>query len=616
MPSPSNESRGAGSSDETGATTPGDHVEPEQGPDAGDASTQANAEAVTVAEPEPGPSEAEKARQAATQARIAEGQRYLHEAYELVPEAGEGKRWYDLPNRFVRQIFEWTVRVHAPLWVRRRLSRVLHELHLRNELERQQAWSLEDPSQNLLVPEEEEVLNPRLWVVEFFPPSVHANLTRALRQGGWDGSRLSLRPGEDNATMLDQSRSGDGWSWWEIGTHVDSASTSYLPDAAMRRLPPGFNSVKVQAHQLGSGLTAIVAAFAMNDEGAGRLNASWKMRHGPAIVRDLTPPQVENRLWTSFRTVQGTRRDLETAARTWMAKQFPGSYGLADEPQPLLNLMLLSNHDPTSRGDTTLEVEEAMRALGLLGVFSTWELTYQHLPGLLLDRVSETMCPTLGRGPNWSIWGNTETVAAALGDLRLHGNDPVRAITYRADRALEHFFIDIAVADLMRLLAARHAELRDGARIRHRKYRRKDVERLRATFLTQSLDIASVTHEVSTILESDRNRRSDGALTLRWPDWRTARDQENGLDSPPDINFREELHEDITTRRDDLLASDRAYRDIMSTVASLGSSIDSFKVQRYAIWIALLSFVIATVTLVATVLGSSGTNNLLDRILN
>ena len=48
-----------------------------------------------------------------------------------------------------------------------------------------------------------------------------------------------------------------------------------------------------------------------------------------------------------------------------------------------------------------------------------------------------------------------------------------------------------------------------------------------------------------------------------------------------------------------LVEFDTDYRDILSTVSSLGSSIYAFKVQKYAIGIAFLSIVIAVIALLS-----------------
>ena len=58
---------------------------------------------------------------------------------------------------------------------------------------------------------------------------------------------------------------------------------------------------------------------------------------------------------------------------------------------------------------------------------------------------------------------------------------------------------------------------------------------------------------------------------------------------------------------------DRSYRDILSTVAALGSSVDAVRVGRIALWVALASLGVAAVTLVLTEIGN---DSLLSMILD
>ncbi|RLP99782.1 hypothetical protein EAD96_26845 [Micromonospora sp. BL1] len=48
---------------------------------------------------------------------------------------------------------------------------------------------------------------------------------------------------------------------------------------------------------------------------------------------------------------------------------------------------------------------------------------------------------------------------------------------------------------------------------------------------------------------------------------------------------------------DKLIEADRDYRDLLSTVAALGASADTYKISRVALWAAIASLAIAVVTL-------------------
>jgi hypothetical protein len=60
------------------------------------------------------------------------------------------------------------------------------------------------------------------------------------------------------------------------------------------------------------------------------------------------------------------------------------------------------------------------------------------------------------------------------------------------------------------------------------------------------------------------------------------------------------VHRDKFTQA---VAADHEYRDILSTVASLGASVDAFRLGRLALWVAIASLGIALMTLLVTEIG-------------
>lgn len=68
------------------------------------------------------------------------------------------------------------------------------------------------------------------------------------------------------------------------------------------------------------------------------------------------------------------------------------------------------------------------------------------------------------------------------------------------------------------------------------------------------------------------------------------------VDEP--FDYLDEITKEQSETVEDLVRFDADYREILSTVSSLGSSIYAFKVQRYAITVALISIVLAAIALV------------------
>ncbi len=78
------------------------------------------------------------------------------------------------------------------------------------------------------------------------------------------------------------------------------------------------------------------------------------------------------------------------------------------------------------------------------------------------------------------------------------------------------------------------------------------------------------------------------------PDERV-RDREDESPEPP-ISFDESLEEEHEDWFERLRQADRDYRDILSTVSSLGSSADAFRTSRLALWVAIMSLIVAVLT--------------------
>ena len=64
---------------------------------------------------------------------------------------------------------------------------------------------------------------------------------------------------------LDEARSGDTWTWWNLGEAVRRGSGVIVGDATQGKMPAEFDSVELKALQIGQGITAVMAKFDLND---------------------------------------------------------------------------------------------------------------------------------------------------------------------------------------------------------------------------------------------------------------------------------------------------------------------------------------------------------------
>lgn len=543
----------------------------------------------------------------------------IEEVSELVPEIGDGYRWYDRPYRALHWVADGPLRMVLPRSVRSQLYRWINLLYLYNEHDRDKAWSLDDWQHNVFVPQDEHVYMGGIWVVELFPPTELPKLQEAIAKNGWDRHRRSI-PWDDNTReRLEKSRSAPLHSWWRFADVVSTKSGWFVPDAIRQDLPPEVELVEIRAIQVGSGLTAALARFNLSEGASTSLDKEWHRQHEPMLIRQKGHLRNLDRQFSTFWQVQSERRRLHSVARRWLAHQLPGFFVQNKHPQPLLDLLLMDHLDPTEAlredmaREDSISLRNALRSLGLeLPVFELLESP--DLPKLVLTSLDHYSYDALGNDPTWTLWGKRDAVVEALGKDALLGcgDDKNHMVARRLVRNMHNLFVMIATSEFLRITEASYSKLRDQASTRHGKFKPAALRELRKGFLTLSLNLASVHQDVEGFWRRPWGWEGDAVFSWRKVDDRKANAEAAEKESEKDkVTFNDRLRERHQKWFARMVEADHNYRDILSTVASLGASVDAFKMGRWALWVALGSLVVAVVALLITDLGG---NNLLAAI--
>ncbi|MGW4336610.1 hypothetical protein ACWEK5_27940 [Rhodococcus koreensis] len=440
------------------------------------------------------------------------------------------------------------------------------------------------------VPDDEVVRVGGLWLVEYFAPSQIAALGDAIKRNNWD-----MRAFESNTRLLSASRRGGGMSWWSIANIVNSSTGTFLPLPSyhQQKLPEGISRVHLSGVAIGDSLTAVVAWITLTDEGSASVNEVWHADHRAELVRDEDGrPYSEWGEFTAYRKTQQSRRHLHDQARRWFANSCPGAFAEADTPQPVLDLMLLDKLSPTTHQDRwSPDVDRGLQALGLRGSRREWT-TSTSLPGLLLDRADTTSAPALP--PNtWGLWGQSSNVIAQLsgGADRLQGSgpNPHTAVGHIYDEECRATVVRVGLTALLQTIEDKSAEQRDTARARHGKFRMRDLAVLREDILSLSLDLAGIERDVRLYNKQAARHGMEPRFVVSSPPW----------DPDEEVwDFSKRLRKRQIAEVSKLRAADGDYREVLSTAAALGSSIDAFRVQRRAINIAGAALFVAVLTLV------------------
>jgi hypothetical protein len=154
----------------------------------------------------------------------------------------------------------------------------------------------------------------------------------------------------------------------------------------------------------------------------------------------------------------------------------------------------------------------------------------------------------------------------------------------------------LAVSEFLNVMERKYAVLRDKAQTQHGRFKAAHLGELRSSFLTMSLDLASVARDVDAFWRRKWRDEGDARFNVDRAPWIVADDKAAGRTRFTPIDMNRHLRKRHRKWFKRLLAADRDYRDILSTVALLGASIDAFRVGRMAIWIAAASLAVAFVT--------------------
>lgn len=542
----------------------------------------------------------------------------VHESYDLIPEIGEGYRWYDLPYRALHWLGTGWRRRITPEPLKSWIWSGVNYLIPFNEHDRNWAWSLDDPLHNVYVPKDETVRVAGMWAVELFAPAELPAFEKALKRNGWLHRQRRAPHDDDNSTMLERSRAGSGSSWWKLVDVVGRSSKWFVPDGIRSDLPSEFEVIELRAIQVGAGLTAVVAEFVLSDSAATSLDEEWHRDHEPLLLRGKGRPRTLNRQFSTYWQTQAARRRLHDTARSWLGESLPGFFASNGSPQLLLDLLLFDKLDPTrepyEEGSREEEIKKqnALRALAL-DEHDFRHIVSEYLPKLVLSMPNGHRYEPIGDAPTLTLWGARDAIVKAIGNdqIRFYGGTD-RTIAHRVEY-MHNMLVMVAVSQFLNVSERKYAAIRDRASIRHGKFKPKALLELRKSFLSLSLNLASVHRDATAFWGSSVWRWDGGAeFIYKASPWMKARDEAVGRTPEESRSFNEEVREWHKKRFAELATADRDYREILSTIASLGASADAFKIGRWALFVAVVSLVVAVGTIV---LADVGCNSVLHQLI-
>lgn len=447
---------------------------------------------------------------------------------------------------------------------------------------------------------DEHVEHPALWVVELFPPSEISSLLATIEKRHWEGRRKLIGLGPGNRQLVSESRSSQGLSWFDLASFTNRSSKQFFHGSQFGKLPKEFHAVAMTAIQVGSGLTAVVACFHLTSEGANLLDQAWHSDYVAELKlgRLGQPPRAEAKKWVAFRKVQGVRHRLHESARGWFTKTCPGFFASNGIPLPVMDLMLLEQYDPANEvTPPSPKTADTVRALGVSGRTSI--TTADDLPGLIVDQVDPTMCPTLDSGRTWSLIGQRAAVLENGKITEFYGGN----IAAYVDQKIRGFIVRLSITEFLIVEELAIGSHRDIAKANYRRHKMKYLDQLHDNLVTRSLDVKSAAQSIADFNREGNRVEGIPKFTMKLVPWLDERNREQGYGETEPID----ANELVKSRQADLIESikeaDDDFRGVLSNAASLSSAIQGSHAARVARTVSLASLAVSATTFLLTDIG-------------
>lgn len=511
--------------------------------------------------------------------------------FELVPPIGTRWRWYDVPFRLFDSLLRKWTRHFIPLAARKLLIRAINFLMVFEQHERNKIAPLDDPAENLIIPDQFRLRQGGIWTVELFAPSQYESLNRSLRKNGWNQGTFSTF-NEPNDKKVEQARRGRGFSWTLIGAVAQSNTRYLLPGTKRADLPIEFDYIELKAIQIGTSLTAIVAFYNLSEIGEARLNKVWKQKHEPTIKwNGLHRPKITNRHFSGIENSQCERMRIHNLARAWLSEQFPGFFASRSNAQPVLDLNLFDGINPADKNNIHI-TGDPLRALGL-DTHDIYSYVSPQIKGAVLIPSYAHGRPHEPLQNCWAIAGEYQRVA--INNKAPYDGDELpspRQLGYRFNHAAAAFSLHLAVKAYLSEQRAIYSSSRDLASTRHQRFTARKAQKLSSEILNSGLDLPVVARDSKALMDKRwilSNEIKVKALPIdRYKDKFEPFDLIESFGKVVDSGFQE------------LLEEDKSYRTVLSTAAALGASADAAKTGRLALLVAAGSSIVAIISLLIT----------------
>lgn len=439
---------------------------------------------------------------------------------------------------------------------------------------------------NIEIPDEESVTLGGLWVAEIFTPSSINSLSDAFQKNNWNYSKWRPSHDKSHTDRLKDARSKDGSSWWKVTEIADNSMANHAFFDSVEDLPEPFRSVYVQALQIGSSITIVIAYFSFNEDGSQIINGVWKQNHEPKLITKAKGLKHScSRRELDLRNTQIARLNIHNSARTWLGEKCPGFFERNGRKQPVVDAMMFQKYDPRT-DQAPGDDHDSLRALGI-GDLLQFGFVTPSIPELIFVPCDNWFNETTSHDC-WCVVGKLSAVVESHSEkLEMYGEKSAGTVARLVNGEVLELLLMQCIKSYAQQMISNYTEKRDLIQKSQIKFTTKAIKEFKSKLMPNSLDIAEV-HRDALKMQYD--------LVLRY--------FKNPLPNYPielqEYNYIEDSADLLKKDFDLLYSIEKSYRETLSTMVSLAADERSIILSRRALFVSAASLILAVVVILFT----------------
>ena len=454
--------------------------------------------------------------------------------------------------------------------------------------------SLRDPDENrdTRLPADEQIRVPVIWLTELYTPTTLVGLLQRLPP--LLAKARYQHPERGDLVHWVQAARRQGGGAWRMLPVVRPPGSRHNVDDIVDVLPPSFTSVTWGIYTLTSTVTAVTAAFHLQEHHAQELQ---RIINRDVSTRAIVTPgggyKISDVRWQKQESADGWRESLRSAAATWLADRLPGSFhSLAPGQPPTIELLLTEKRRPWEEPPPR---ERPRRDWTQLLDLEDWEGYWQStdMPWL---RLHERQIHR---------WNPSQRHILTLAALRAEFLATVTTIEDEASalsQAIHLFYQYIipfanrqALTALLRELDEQLAAMRDLAEHATSLRSPKALTQVQRQLITTGLDNQIVAADIARFAQNEKWWRHDMLdFTKTIPSTLVPY-------SAPGLPLAETLRQGQIDHGIAIAQAEADLRDLINSSAQLTAAAENIRLQRSVRWPAVISLIIAVIAAGATV---------------